>query len=80
MQLAQNWGAGLTDKFEIIFSESIKKRNDSPIATDIYRITVGGIGIADKFSAKEIGIVDLTGDQAIIRRFYGWKIIQADEE
>ena len=80
MQLAQNWGAGLAEKFEIIFSESIRKRNDSPITTDIYRITIGGMGIADEFSAKEIGIVDITGDKAVVRRFYGWKIIQAEEE
>ena len=80
MQLAQNWGAGLAEKFEIVFSESIKKRNDSPITTDIYRISIGGMGITDEFSAKEIGIVDLTGDKAIVRRFYGWKIIQAEEE
>ena len=80
LQQAQDWGIKLAEKFEIIFSESIKKRNDSPATTDIYRITVGGIRIADEFAAKEIGTVDMSGDQAIVRRFYGWKIIQAEEE
>jgi len=80
LQQAQNWGIKLAEKFEIIFSESIKKRNDSPITTDIYRITIGGIGIANDFAAKEIGIVDISGERAIVRRFYGWRIIQAEEE
>ncbi len=80
MQLAKDWGEKLEDKFEIVFSESIKKRNDSPVTTDIYRITVGGIGISDDFAAKEIGIVDISGERAIVRRFYGWRIIQAEED
>lgn len=79
LQMAQRWGEGLTEKFNIMFLESIKKRNDSPVATDIYKITVGGRDIVNDFATKEIGIVDISGDSAIVRRFYGWKIIQAEE-
>ncbi len=80
IQMAQDWGSQIADKFEILYSESIKKRNDSPITTDIYKIRVGGIEIANDFAAKEVGIVDITGEKAIVRRFYGWRIIQAEEE
>lgn len=80
MQIAQNWGSQLEEKLEIIFSESIKKRNDSPITTDIYKITIGGREIADGFAVKEIGIIDIVGERAIERRFYGWRILQAEED
>ena len=80
LRLAQEWGAKLEEKFEIVFAESIKKRNDSTVTTDIYRIMIDGIELVDDFAAKEIGIVDITGDRAIVRHFYGWRIFQAEED
>lgn len=80
LNLAKSWGETLEMKFEITFSEAIKKRNDSPVKTSIYKITIDGKSISDIFSAKDVGYVDFLGDKAIVRRFYGWKLIQAEEE
>ena len=80
LQPARNWGINLKEKFEIVFSESIKKRNDSPVTTDIYKIVIGGKDIAGDFASKEIGIVDISEERALVRRFYTWRIIQAEED
>lgn len=80
LNAAQKWGELLTEQLNISFLEAIKKRNDSPDTTDIYKITIAGKSIGDSFSAKENGIIEMSGEKVVVRRFYGWKTITVEED
>lgn len=59
-------------KLQIEYTESRKKRQDSPIETAFYDIVVGGKSIAGDYSSKEIAEIEVNDNSARINRFCAW--------
>lgn len=70
---AKEYGKSVNGGLRIEFSESIRKRNDSPDLTDVYSVIVNNRNIVNDFSAKEIGIIELTEPSVKVQKFFGWK-------
>lgn len=58
---------------EVNFIGNIKKRQDSPEATEVYDIKVGGNSIYNEFQGKEIIEIEVLDKEAVLRRFCAWK-------
>lgn len=59
-------------KLQIEYTESRKKRQDSPMETAFYDIFVGGKSIAGDYSSKELAEIEVKGNSARINRFCAW--------
>lgn len=60
-------------RIEIRFTESRKKRQDSPIATDYYDIFIDNKSILSSFSGKDIGELILSDDNITVDHFCTWE-------
>lgn len=60
-------------KLRVNFSNEIKKRADSPVATKIYSIDLDGISIGEQYVNNDILEISIKNSIADIYRFVAWK-------
>ena len=60
-------------RIELKYTESRKKRQDSPLTTDYYDILVDKKSLLSSFSGKEIGELIINDDSIIVDHFCTWE-------
>lgn len=82
MPMFKNISMQMPEIFKMDFIESARKRNDSPEATDFYDIVLNGRSLLKSYGGKEIGIVQIEGNNIELIDFYGWKkyMFKTEEE
>lgn len=65
--------AARSEKVEVLFNGTEKKRRDSPKETESYDVRVGGRSIGGDYSRKEILEMTVYGDKTVLKKFVPWK-------
>ena len=63
----------IDNSFSVEFVEKKKKRSDSPVMTDIYKLIVKGNDIDYKYKYQNMVILDLENNKVNDRKSYAWK-------
>lgn len=79
LSMAEEW-SNTVDGFSIRYLGEEHKRSDSPESTSVYRITIGGTDIANKYKNKDMVILKNNSNAITEWKSVGWKQVEYEME